>query len=560
MAHQKMYTPAQLLAILTNMDDCESDGGDEAPCTLDDSSDASSEDTSSEDTCGTSDEENRSPPAKKRKADKTPAPRAKAKDGTKSPFSAPEGPTEHAKTPSRHDEDTCGTSDEENRSPTAKKRKADKTHAPHRRITSRLQSFLCLVDMQMLMILADCTVHEARRTDNSWSLSISELMAFIAVLFLRATLCPVGAQIECWSEKYAVPAIKETMSRDRYKEIMRYLRFDDKDTRAERVKTDRFAAISDIWQRFIKNCNLCYTPGQHITVDEQLFPTKVRCPFIQYIASKPDTFGIKFWIASDLKTKYMCNSIPYLGKDPSRPKGERVSEKVVMKLMEPYLGKGRTVTTDNYFTSLSLANRLTACNTTLLGTINSVRREIPLPVKNAKGREVFSTQVYRSGDAILTVYAPKKNKTVCVLSTMHQQVKISDSRKRKPNTITDYNLVKCGVDQKVRAYTCRWPVAVFYNLLDLAAMNAHVLYTACTGSTESRRDFVHSLAGELRHRLLQEKAMSKMQRPLPAPGKKTQCQVQSRCNRNHSSEQCAACGKYTCRKCRKEGPWLCSKC
>ncbi|KAL7859575.1 hypothetical protein SRHO_G00147220 [Serrasalmus rhombeus] len=598
MAHQKMYTPAQLLAILTNMDDCESDGGDEAPCTLDDSSDASSEDT-----CGTSDEENRSPPAKKRKADKTPAPRAKAKDGTKSPFSAPEGPTEHAKTPSRHDEDTCGTSDEENRSPTAKKRKADKTPAPRvkakdgtvwekvdiepirvsgstkstfsapeeptehakRRITSRLQSFLCLVDMQMLMILADCTVHEARRTDNSWSLSISELMAFIAVLFLRATLCPVGAQIECWSEKYAVPAIKETMSRDRYKEIMRYLRFDDKGTRAERVKTDRFAAISDIWQRFIKNCNLCYTPGQHITVDEQLFPTKVRCPFIQYIASKPDKFGIKFWIASDLKTKYMCNSIPYLGKDPSRPKGERVSENVVMKLMEPYLGKGRTVTTDNYFTSLSLANRLTACNTTLLGTINSVRREIPLPVKNAKGREVFSTQVYRSGDAILTVYAPKKNKTVCVLSTMHQQVKISDSRKRKPNTITDYNLMKCGVDQKVRAYTVRagtrrWPVAVFYNLLDLAAMNAHVLYTACTGSTESRRDFVHSLAGELRHRLLQEKAMSKMQRPLPAPGKKTQCQVQSRCNRNHSTEQCAACGKYTCRKCRKEGPWLCSKC
>ncbi|KAL7861834.1 hypothetical protein SRHO_G00132750 [Serrasalmus rhombeus] len=91
---------------------------------------ANSSDASSEDTCGTSDEENRSPPAKKRKADKTPAPRAKAKDGTKSPFSAPEGPTEHAKTPSRHDEDTCGTSDEENRSPTAKKRKADKTPAP----------------------------------------------------------------------------------------------------------------------------------------------------------------------------------------------------------------------------------------------------------------------------------------------------------------------------------------------------------------------------------------------------------------------------------------------
>ncbi|KAL6455885.1 hypothetical protein MHYP_G00357360 [Metynnis hypsauchen] len=145
---------------------------------------------------------------------------------------------------------------------------------------------------------------------------------------------------------------------------------------------------------------------------------------------------------------------------------------------------------------------------------------------------------------------------------MHQHVKISDNRKRKPNTVTDYNRMKCDVDimdQKVCAYTVRtgtrrWPVSVFYNLLDLAAMNARVLYTACTGSTESRRDFIRALAGELRHRYLQEKAMRKTQHPPPAPGKKTQCQVQAHCNRNHSTEQCAACGKYTCRKCRKEGP------
>ncbi|XP_013884959.1 piggyBac transposable element-derived protein 4 isoform X2 [Austrofundulus limnaeus] len=256
------------------------------------------------------------------------------------------------------------------------------------RITSRLQSFLCLFNMEMLLIIIDCTNHEARRTFDSWSLSVSELMAFVAILFLRATLCPIGAMIESWSEKYAVPAIKETMSRDRYKEIMRYLRFDNKDTRAERVKTDRFAAVSDIWQRLVRNCHQCYIPGQHITVDEQLFPTKVRCPFTQYISSKPDKFGIKFWIAADLETKYMCNAIPYLGKDPSRPKGERLSENVVIKLMEPFLGKGRTVTMDNFFTSMSLANRLLNHNTTLLGTINKIRREIPPPAKHNKGRVV----------------------------------------------------------------------------------------------------------------------------------------------------------------------------
>ncbi|KAL7842595.1 hypothetical protein SRHO_G00242840 [Serrasalmus rhombeus] len=85
--------------------------------------------------------------------------------------------------------------------------------------------------------------------------------------------------------------------------------------------------------------------------------------------------------------------------------------------------KGRTVATDNYFTSLSLANRLLESNTTLLGTINKIRREIPLEAKNAKGREKLSTEVYRSDGALLTVYAPKTNKTVCVLSTMHTHVK-----------------------------------------------------------------------------------------------------------------------------------------
>ncbi|XP_076851882.1 uncharacterized protein LOC143504257 [Brachyhypopomus gauderio] len=141
---------------------------------------------------------------------------------------------------------------------------------------------------------------------------------------------------------------------------------------------------------------------------------------------------------------------------------------------------------------------------------------------------------------------------------MHTHVEIADDRKRKPNTVTDYNRTKCAVDimdQKARAYTVRagtrrWPVAVFYNILDLAAMNAHVLYTACTGSTESRRVFMCALAEELCLRFLQKKELKRTPRPSPAPGKKTTCQVQTNCNQNHSITPCAACGKYTCRKCR----------
>ncbi|XP_019731207.1 LOW QUALITY PROTEIN: piggyBac transposable element-derived protein 4-like [Hippocampus comes] len=284
------------------------------------------------------------------------------------------------------------------------------------------------------------------------------------------------------------------MSRDRFYEIKRYLRFDNKDTRRERIQNDKFAAISEIWQKFVQNCISSYSPGQHVTVDEQLFPSKVRCPFLQYMASKPDKLGIKFWIAADLDTKYMCNAIPYLGKDPTRPTGERLSENVVLKLMEPFLDQGRTVTVDNFVTSLSLANRLLQRNTTLLGSINKNPRELPATAKETSGRQLHSTQVFTSGRALLTVYASKKKKKVCLLSTMHQKVEIVDARKQKPNTVDDYNNLKCGVDimdhklrnYSVRAGTRRWPMALFYNLLDMAATNVHVLYTACTGSKESR--------------------------------------------------------------------------
>ncbi|XP_041844881.1 uncharacterized protein LOC121645749 isoform X2 [Melanotaenia boesemani] len=325
--------------------------------------------------------------------------------------------------------------------------------------------------------------------------------------------------------------------------------------------------------RRTSNCISSYNPGRHITIDEQLFPSKTRCCFLQYIATKPDKFGIKFWVACDLKSKYVCNVIPYLGKDPSRPSGERLSENVVMKLMEPFMDKGRTVTTDNFFTSLSLAQRLLNRKTTLLGTVNKIRRELPGSAKQAINRQEFSTQVFSTSGVTLTVYAPKRRKTVCILSSMHSVVETEDTRKKKPNTVTDYNSMKCGVDvmdQMVREYsvrsgTRRWPVAVFYNMIDMAALNAYVLYQACTGVQERRVDFLVELASELAQSHLGAKKVNKenllrQQPPTPDQGKRATCQVNCRCKRNHATVRCVDCYRYTCGKCRKEVAWQCEVC
>lgn len=189
-----------------------------------------------------------------------------------------------------------------------------------RRIDDHLSSFLCLLDMEMLKDIRDCTVKMARTEENNedWDLSLAELKAFISVFFLRAMYTKDFPLHQLWSTQCGNGYVKETMARDRFKSIMRYLRFDDKDTRPARKEQDKFAAMTDVWDRFIENCKICYVPGVNITVDEQLFPTKARCGFTQYMANKPDKFGIKFWIAADLETKYLLNGFPYLGKGPRR--------------------------------------------------------------------------------------------------------------------------------------------------------------------------------------------------------------------------------------------------
>ena len=66
------------------------------------------------------------------------------------------------------------------------------------------------------------------------------------------------------------------------------------ESRASDSNYEDLDMIPEVWDRFMGNNKNCYKPGANITVNEQLFPTKARCRFTQYIPNKPDKFGIQF--------------------------------------------------------------------------------------------------------------------------------------------------------------------------------------------------------------------------------------------------------------------------
>ena len=219
-----------------------------------------------------------------------------------------------------------------------------------------VSSFSLIINNSILKHVKHCTEIEARKVTNNskWEVSLDEVKAFIGLIYLRGVEGQRNKPIRSfWSSRFGCPYFNEVMPRHRFLEIMKFLKFDVRASRRERLKNDKFALMSDVWQMFVNNSKNCYIPNCNLTVDEQLLATKARCQFTQYMPNKPGKFSIKNWILSDYKSKYMLNAFLYLGKDETRPSNAPLGEYVVMRLAEPYFGKGYNITCDNYFTSVS---------------------------------------------------------------------------------------------------------------------------------------------------------------------------------------------------------------
>ena len=374
---------------------------------------------------------------------------------------------------------------------------------------SSLSSFRVLFDEVMLRHLQKCTIAEGQRvTGADWNVSLEELEKFLGLVIARGVVGGRTLPIKnMWDGTWGCSLFSKTMSRDRFLSIMRFLRFDFKTERRRRIGNDRFCLISDLWYAFISNCQRAYVPEPFMTVDEQLLPCKARCRFLQYMANKPDKFGIKFWLAADIRSKYLFNGFPYLGKDEERQGSLPTS--VVLKLMEPLQNRGYNVCCDNFFTSLDVTRKLIQKKTSLVGTIRQRRREVPEQVKARQ--ELHSTTVVTTSAAsstvTLTAYQCKKAKQVLLLSSMHPNVTVptENNRKRKPDTVLFYNKNKVAVDvldQMVRLYSTkaasrRWPIHIFYNILDMALINSWIVYCQVTNSSISRRVFIQKVSEEL---------------------------------------------------------------
>ena len=90
-----------------------------------------------------------------------------------------------------------------------------------------------------------------------------------------------------------------------------------------------------------------------------------------YMPNKPDKFGMKFWMLTEVDSKYVYNILPYVGALESEQRdGRPLEEEVVMRLIQNIHNQGGyNVTTDNFFTSVNLATLLLEKKISMVGTV-----------------------------------------------------------------------------------------------------------------------------------------------------------------------------------------------
>ena len=98
---------------------------------------------------------------------------------------------------------------------------------------------------------------------------------------------------QLWSTLDGWFIFNRTTSRKRYQQILRFLRFDNAQSRRHHWSLNKQQPIREVFETWDSYLRDSYTCRPSMTVHEQLVCFRERCPYKQYISSKPGKYGIK---------------------------------------------------------------------------------------------------------------------------------------------------------------------------------------------------------------------------------------------------------------------------
>ena len=144
------------------------------------------------------------------------------------------------------------------------------------------------------------------KTKSKWlEVTISEMWKFLSLLFLTGII-KKSTLSSYWSTDplLATPFFSSVMSRDRFYSILRYFHFNNNGTRPEDC-TDRLYKVRPVYDMLIEKFKTVYTPGEHLSLDEEMLKWRRRLLFKVYNPQKPEKYGMKAHMLCEAKSGYL---------------------------------------------------------------------------------------------------------------------------------------------------------------------------------------------------------------------------------------------------------------
>lgn len=339
-------------------------------------------------------------------------------------------------------------------------------------------------------VLMSTDAQPQARMHNWVPTTVAEMKNFIAIIgWMGIVRLPRISDYWSTNDVFSIPFARNLMPRNRFELLLKFWHFADNNAFDPERDNNRLYKIDSIVEMFISNFQESYKPGNSVCIDESMIHSRNRIGFRQYIPGKKHKYGIKVYKLC-AQGGYTWNLEIYCGKDLERMEegAESAIESVVLRLARDLLGHGRTLFTDNFYTSIPLAYKLLQRQTHLVGTLRMNRLYVPPEIKNAalKKGEIIAQETNQG----LNVLKWHDKKDVMMLTTCHKgnDLKMVNEKRRsvfKPVAKLDYDKGKCSVDKsdQMSSYstsmrkTIKWYRKVIIELVwGTSLVNAHFLF------------------------------------------------------------------------------------
>ena len=337
--------------------------------------------------------------------------------------------------------------------------------------------------------------YSVEKNGSSINMTCMELEKLIGMIFYMGLVNMPNLR-SYWESELRYEPVANVMARDRFLKLLTLLHFVGNNEVSDEEKVDKLWKLRP-WFEALRQNFLKIPPKEFQSVDEIIIPFKGRSGLKVYMPNKPHKWGFKFWGRSDsdgfIYDLDLYQPIPNeMVSELGRSAG--VVEKLTDSLQS---GKNFKVFADNFFSSVSLAEKLKKRGIWYVGTVrmnrvvgNSLPKDKEL---QKKPRGHFVAQVEQNTNVACVRW--NDNKIVSLISTYVATDPVTNARRwdkkkkiyidiDRPKIVEEYNKFMGGIDllnmctnlYKYHIKSRRWYIYIFHHSVTVALVNAWFLY------------------------------------------------------------------------------------